>query len=62
MKTIYMKPELTVIKINKPCLLNASLPEAEVSQRYDATEFIYTHCGDLSFRTGRRSFFVGHSS
>ena len=29
MKTIYMKPELTVIKINKPCLLNASLPEGK---------------------------------
>lgn len=29
MKTTYMKPELTVIKINKPCLLNASLPEGE---------------------------------
>ncbi|MBR3523003.1 MAG: hypothetical protein IKN75_10875 [Prevotella sp.] len=32
MKTIYMKPELTVIKINKPCLLNASLPEGEEYQ------------------------------
>ncbi len=34
MKTIYMKPELTVIKINKPCLLNASLPEG---QEYNGT-------------------------
>ena len=29
MKTIYMKPELKVVIINNPCLLNASLPEGK---------------------------------
>ena len=29
MKTIYMKPELTVVNINKPCLLAGSIPVAE---------------------------------
>lgn len=27
MKTIYMKPELTVVNINKPCLLAGSIQE-----------------------------------
>ena len=35
MKIIYMKPELTVIIINKPCLLNnASIP---VGEKYSGT-------------------------
>ncbi len=29
MKTIYMKPELTVVDINKPCLLAGSIPVAK---------------------------------
>lgn len=32
MKTIYMKPELTVVNINKPCLLAGSIQEGNEYQ------------------------------
>ena len=44
MKIIYMKPELTVIKINKPCLLNASLPEGE---EYDGNTTVLSKGGSM---------------